>query len=279
MANATTKLTTTNQGQVVRDNGAARNDLPSLLQRMGPEIAKALPKHVHPDRMARIALTALRANPDLAKCTPASFLGSVLSAAQLGLEVNTPLGHAYLVPYKGVCTLILGYKGMMDLARRSGQVASIYAHIVRPGDQFTVKLGLEQTIDHVPSEDPERESLPLSHVYAVAKLKGGDPVFVVLTRAQIDKFKARSMTAKSSYSPWTTDYEAMALKTAIRRLFTWLPVSVEMARASALDEATEVGSQSTAFDPAVTEALEAHGVDASSESETTAESEREPGID
>lgn len=253
-------LQTAKNGQIERAKPA--NDLPSLLQRMAPEMAKALPKHVSPDRMNRIALTALRANPDLMKCSSASFLGSVLSAAQLGLEPNTPLGHAYLIPYKGTCTLQLGYRGMMDLARRSGEVTSLYAHVVRKGDKFTVKLGLEQTIEHVPSEDERRDEQPMTHVYAVAKLKSGEPVFVVLTRGQVDKFRARSMAGKSG--PWVTDYEAMAIKTAVRRLFTWLPQSAEMARAVAVDEAPETGKdQSTAFDASVTEALEAHGVEVS----------------
>lgn len=252
------KITTTGSGQVVR--GAPKNDLPTLLQKMGPELAKALPRHVHPDRMARIALTALRATPKLQQCTPASFLGSVISAAQLGLEVNTPLGHAYLVPYKDTCQLILGYRGMMDLARRSGMVSSIYAHLVRQGDTFKVRLGLEQHIDHVPSDDPDRETKPITHVYAVAKLKDGEPVFVVLSMQQVEKYKARSMSRNSG--PWVSDPEAMIMKTAVRRLFTWLPQSAEMARAASLDEAPETGtSQSAVWDPSVTDVLESQGVE------------------
>lgn len=275
------QLATAKNGQIERAKPA--NDLPSLLQRMAPEMAKALPKHVSPDRMSRIALTALRANPELMKCSSASFLGSVLSAAQLGLEPNTPLGHAYLIPYKGTCTLQLGYRGMMDLARRSGEVTSLYAHVVRKGDKFTVKLGLEQTIEHVPSEDERRDEQPMTHVYAVAKLKGGEPVFVVLTRGQVDKFRARSMAGKSG--PWVTDYEAMAIKTAVRRLFTWLPQSAEMARAVAVDEAPEIGrSQAAAWDPSVADALESQGVEVTDATEphdpqTGEVPMREPGED
>lgn len=251
------QITTTGNGQVVRS--APKNDLPTLLQKMGPELAKALPKHVSPERISRIALTALRSNPDLMQCTPGSFLGSVLSAAQLGLEVNTPLGHAYLVPYKRECTLIVGYRGMMDLARRSGQVSSIYAHLVREGDDFEVRLGLEQTIKHVPSDDPKRDERRVTHVYAVAKLKDGEPVFVVLTHGQVERYRARSM-AKNAMA-WSKDWEAMAMKTAVRRLFTWLPQSAEMAIAAAVDEAPEIGQpQAASWDPSVTEALEAQGV-------------------
>src|SRR5690606_38795350 len=251
------QITTTGNGQVVRS--APKNDLPTLLQKMGPELAKALPRHVHPDRMARIALTALRTTPKLQQCSPASFLVSVISRAQLGLEVNTPLRDAYLVPYKDTCQLILGHRGMMDLARRSGMVSSIYAHLVRQGDTFKVRLGLEQHIEHVPSDDPDRDAKPITHVYAVAKLKEGEPVFVVLTKAQVERYKARSMSRNSG--PWVSDEEAMILKTAVRRLFTWLPQSAELARAAAIDEAPELGqSQSSAWDPSVTEALEAQGV-------------------
>ena len=255
------QITTTGNGQVVRN--APKNDLPTLLQKMGPELAKALPKHVSPDRISRIALTALRSNPELLKCSPGSFLGSVLSAAQLGLEVNTPLGHAYLVPYKGNCQLIVGYRGMMDLARRSGEVSNIYAHEVRKGDHFHVRLGLDQHIDHVPSDDPDREKQPITHVYAVAKMRDREPVFVVLTTSQVERYRARSSARNSP--AWANDWEAMAKKTAVRRLATWLPQSAELARAAALDEAPELGqSQASMWDPSVTEALEAQGIDVDS---------------
>jgi recombination protein RecT len=248
------------------------NSLMGLLQKMGPELAKAVPKHVDPDRMARIALTALRGNRNLQECTPGSFLGSVMSAAQLGLEPNTPLGHCYLIPYKRECTLQIGYRGMMDIARRSGQVTAIYAHPVYEGDDFRVELGLSQNVHHIPSGEANREEKPLTHVYAVAKLKGGEPVFVVLTKAQVDKYRKRSRASGSG--PWVTDYEAMALKTAIRRLFTWLPQSAEMARAVAVDESPEIGRQSDGWDPQVQEALEAHGIELDHDPETGEVGER-----
>jgi len=252
-------IQTTGNGQVVRGEKKPLT-LQQQLIGMGPQIAKALPKHVSPDRMARIVMTALRNTPALGLCSPESFLGAVLSAAQLGLEVNTPLGHAYLVPYKQECQLILGYQGMMDLARRSGAVKSIYAHLVRKGDTFKVRLGLSQDIEHIPSEDVDRETQPITHVYAVAKLAEGDPVFVVLTKAQVEKYKNRSASKNSG--PWKSDEEAMILKTAVRRLFTWLPKSAEMARAAAVDEALETSSrQSSAFDPTVRDVLEAEGVE------------------
>src|SRR5690606_7095111 len=109
-----------------------------------------------------------------------------------------------------------------------------------------------QTIKHVPSDDPKRDERRVTHVYAVAKLKDGEPVFVVLTHGQVERYRARSM-AKNAMA-WSKDWEAMAMKTAVRRLFTWLPQSAEMATAAAVDEAPEIGqSQSSAWDPSVTE--------------------------
>lgn len=241
-----------------------KDDLATLLQKMSPEIARAVPKHVNPDRMVRIALTSLRMNPDLLNCSPASFLGCVMSAAQLGLEIGGPLALAYLIPFKKECTLIVSYRGMMNLARRSGMVTAIYAYDVREGDKFNYRLGLSPNIEHEPSELPDREEKKITHVYAVAKLKDGEPIFTVLTLAQIQKYRNRSRAKDSG--PWTTDFTAMALKTAVRRLFTWLPQSSEMALAAALDEAPELGQrQAAVWDPSVTEALQSQGHDVAGE--------------
>ena len=274
---------TASNGQLVPMNRPPEKGLAGLVQKMGPEIARALPRHLNPDRMTRIALTALRATPKLQQCTPASFLGSVMSASQLGLEPNTPLGHAYLLPYKTTCQLIIGYQGMIELVRRSGSVTAIYAHAVKDGDEFDYELGLNPTMRHRPSDAPDREDRPITHVYAVAKLKDGEPVFTVLTLAQINKARARSMSSKSG--PWVTDFEAMACKTAVRRLFKWLPKSPEVATAVALDEAPEAGqAQSAVWAPEITEALESQGLDTEGEAlgsaPTAAElPDREPGED
>lgn len=257
----------TGNGQIVpREKGAAKNDLRALLQKMGPEIARALPKHVSADRMGRIALTALNSTPKLAQCTPESFLGCIVQAAQLGLEVNTPLGHAYLIPFEDrrnhrvLCQLVIGYQGMIELARRSGLVKAIYAFAVYEGDDFSWELGLNPAIKHKPHDRPGREDAKkLSHVYAVAKLDGGEPIFTVLTRSEVEKYRQRSRASGSG--PWVTDYEAMCLKTAIRRLYRWLPKSAEMARAADVDEAPETGrGQLAAVDPEVIGYLQAQGL-------------------
>jgi recombination protein RecT len=249
------------------DEGA----LAALLRKATPGIAQALPKHLNADRMCRIALTALRTTPKLAECTPASFLGSIIQASQLGLEVNTPLGQAYLIPFKQTCQLIIGYQGMMDLARRSGQVRAIYAFAVFDGDRFSYSLGLNPTVEHAPAgvtRDPKK----ITHVYAVAKLLDGEPVFTVLTRADVEAARARSLAKNSG--PWVTDYEAMAVKTAVRRLFKWLPKSAEMAIAASVDESLETQrSQLSAMDPAVQDLLLTQGVDTSEMDEQAADAE------
>jgi recombination protein RecT len=236
-----------------------------LLQRMGPEIARALPRHLSADRMARVALTALRTTPRLLECSPASVLGAIMSAAQLGLEPNTPLGLAYLIPYKRECQLIVGYQGYLELARRSGLVSAPQAHAVREGDTFEYALGLAPYLRHVPSDLADRETRPITHVYAVAhQLPQGSapPIFVVLSAAQVEARKARSMAVRAGRStPWDTDPEAMALKTAIRALWRWLPKTAEMAQAAELDGVAERGGgQSAAWSSVAHEALSAAGV-------------------
>lgn len=276
---------TESNGRIVKKAEPARgSDLQSLLQRMTPEIARALPKHVNADRMARIALTALRTTPKLTQCTPESFLGCIVQAAQLGLEVNTPLGHAYLLPFEDrrnkrvLCQLIIGYQGMLDLARRSGMVKSIYAFPVYEGDLFEWELGLDPTIRHKPSDRDNREGGKLTHVYAVAKLTAGEPIFTVLSRSEIERYRGRSRAAGSG--PWVSDFEAMALKTAIRRLFRWLPKSAEMARAEAFDEAPELGNkQLAAADPEVIGLLQSQGLDPIEAEGESEQSEEQPAHD
>lgn len=230
------------RGEIQRSNGNRSNDLGTFLMKtLAPQIRTALPKHLDGDRMARVALTAVRTTPKLAQCDRWSFAACIIQSAQLGLEVNTPLGHAYLIPRKGQVTLQLGYQGMIELARRSGQVSTIFAYTVHAGDTFEYELGLDPKLRHIPGEGA-REAGNMSHVYAVAALKGSehDRQFVVLTKAEVEARKARGAGGPA----WRTDYLAMAKKTAVRALFTWLPKSPEMARATIVDQAPEIG-QST----------------------------------
>lgn len=214
------------------------------------QLAIAVPKAMTAERLVRIVLTECRKTPELRETTPASFLGAVLQCAQLGLEPGGALGHCYLLPYwdrkKGVknCQLIVGYRGMIDLARRSGQIVSICAYTVHEKDHFSWRLGLDPDIQHVPS--PEANRGPLTFVYAVAKLKGGGVQFEVMSRAEIEKVREQSKAGKSG--PWVTHFDEMAKKTVIRRLFKYLPVSIEAARAVEFDERADRGETVTPQD-------------------------------
>lgn len=216
---------------------------------MKNQLAAALPRHMTADRMIRIVTTEIRKNPELAGCNQQSFIGSVVQCSQLGLEPGNALGHAYLLPFnknkKNPQTgkwevvskdvqLIIGYRGMIDLARRSGQIVSISARTVRDGDNFHFEYGLNESLTHIPGEN---EDSPVTHVYAVAKLKDGGIQFEVMTKKQIEKVREKSKAGDSG--PWKDHWEEMAKKTVIRRLFKYLPVSIEMQRAVILDEKAE----------------------------------------
>jgi recombination protein RecT len=215
----------------------------SLLKASSRAIAQALPRHVPADRFARIALTALRANVDLQRTDPSSFLACLLQAAQLGLEPNTPLQHAFLIPRRkgdsGMeCTLQIGYQGMLDLARRSGRVKSITAHVVYASDRFSYTLGDDERIEHVPNMDGARGDVV--YAYAIATLDDGSKIRRVVPRWEIDK--ARALGARNG--PWVQHYDEMARKTAVRRLYKMLPKSAEMAAASQIEDASERGISS-----------------------------------
>ncbi len=216
---------------------SGRGDVVALVESMRGQIERALPAHVTADRMTRILLTAIRKNPDLGRCSRESMLAAVMDLSSIGLEPNSPLGHAYLIPRNGKhgweVTTILGYQGLLDLARRSGSVRSIYAHVAREGDLFEYELGLRQDLRHRPTA---KSSAPVTHAYAVAHLVGdADPIFVVLTRDEVEARRKRGANGPA----WRTDWEAMAKKSAIRALWPWLPRSAEMARAAELDDEGE----------------------------------------
>lgn len=203
------------------------------------QLALAVPKHLNADRMARIAATEVRKNKALLNTEPTSFLGSVMQAAQLGLEPGSALGQAYLVPYGNQCQLIIGYKGMIDLARRSGQVLSLNAYAVREGDDFNFQLGLKPDIHHVPRLEADRIKKPITYVYAVATLKGGGYQFEVMSRAEVEAVRNKA----KSKNIWNSYFEEMAKKTVIRRLFKYLPVSIEALEITNADAKREAGEK------------------------------------
>lgn len=200
-------------------------------------MTSVLPRHIDAERMLKVALHALRTTPRLMECKLDTLMGAIMTCAQLGLEPNTPLGHAYLIPFrnkrKGITEVqvITGYKGLLDLARRSGRVKSIGAHAARKADHFRVALGTDDVIEHTPELDRERGEIVA--FYAVAHFMDGGHQFEVMSKRQVDAIRARSKSANDG--PWQTDYEQMGRKTVIRRLANYLPLSIEFARANALD--------------------------------------------
>jgi recombination protein RecT len=205
---------------------------------MMPEIKKALPNTITPERFTRIVLSAISNNKQLQQCTPNSFLAGMMNAAQLGLQPNTPTGEAYLIPYrnKGTleCQFQIGYRGLVSLAYRSGQVKTVYAEAVRENDEFEYELGLEPKLIHKPAKKDRGE---ITYFYAVFKLVNGGEGFSVMSKDDMDKHMRKfSKAAQSGFSPWTTNYEEMGKKTVIKRVLKLAPLSSDIQMNIAQDE-------------------------------------------
>ena len=208
------------------------------VKKMEGEIARALPSVITPERFTRMVLSAISSTPDLAKCTPKSFLGAMMNAAQLGLEPNTPLGQAYILPYgnKGVleAEFQLGYKGMIDLAYRSGEVEVIQCHVVYKNDQFECCYGLEPKLSHVPADGDRGEAVK---VYAMFKTKDGGFGFEVMSMDDVRKHAAQySKSYNSNYSPWKKNFEEMAKKTVLKKALKYAPLKSDFVRGVSTDE-------------------------------------------
>ena len=214
-----------------------------LLKRMHTQIEKALPSVITPERFTRIALTAYSRNEKLQECTAESFLGSMMQAAQLGVEPNTLLGQAYLIPYrnKGVMEVQfqLGYRGMIDLAYRSGEVQNIQAHEVYENDTFEYELGLNPKLRHVPALKDRGDVILY---YAVFKLTNGGVGFEVMSKEDVEAF-AKKKAKTYGTGPWQSDFDAMAKKTLVKRLLKFAPLKSDFVRAISSDETikTEIG--------------------------------------
>lgn len=212
-----------------------------LLKRMHTQIEKALPSVITPERFTRIALTAYSRNEKLQECTAESFLGSMMQAAQLGVEPNTPLGQAYLIPYRnrGVMEVQfqLGYRGMIDLAYRSGEVQNIQAHEVYENDTFEYELGLEPKLKHIPALK-DRGNVIL--YYAVFKLTNGGVGFEVMSKEDVEAF-AKKKSKTYGTGPWQSDFDAMAKKTLVKRLLKFAPLKSDFVRAVTADETIKSG--------------------------------------
>lgn len=208
-----------------------------LIKSMEGEISKALPSAITPERFTRMVLSAISSNPKLAECTPKSFLAAMMNAAQLGLEPNTPMGQAYLIPYKnkGVMEIQfqIGYKGLIDLAYRS-DVTIIQAHEVCENDEFEYELGLDPVLKHKPALTDRGDVILY---YATFKTKNGGYGFEVMSVDDIKKHASKySQSFNSSYSPWTSNFDEMAKKTVIKKCLKYAPLKSEFAKQISTDE-------------------------------------------
>lgn len=209
-----------------------------MIKALEPEIKKALPSVITPERFTRMALSSLNTTPKLAECTQMSFLAALMSAAQLGLEPNTSLGQAYLIPYnnKGTleCQFQIGYKGLIDLVYRNSNVQTIQAQSVYENDYFDYELGLNSKLIHKPALNDRGKVILF---YALFKLNNGGYGFEVMSKADIDSHAQEfSKGYTSSYSPWKTSYEEMARKTIIKKVLKYAPLKTDFMRAMSSDE-------------------------------------------
>lgn len=196
---------------------------------------------VDPKRVMQVLLASIQKTPKLAECTQESIFRCAMHAVELGFYPGSVDQKAYLVPYKDQCTLIVGYKGMVELAYRSRLIKSIRARAVYAGDKFTYKDGLNPVLDWEPGDTP-RDPKNITHAYCIVETKDGGVIYDVMTKAEIDAIRGRSKASGSG--PWVTDYAEMAKKTVMRRTLKMAPMSIEMVRADAIDMATETGDGS-----------------------------------
>jgi recombination protein RecT len=234
--------------KVVREK---QTKLKSLLMRAIPSLKGIVSQRLDPERLCRVFLAATSRRPELLDCTPNSFLNSLMQAASVGLEPETPLGHAYLIPYRNKHTgemeavFQISYKGLILIATRSGPVASVTACAVYEKEHFKVMRGTDEKIEHEPIFY-EEERGELIAVYAVVTQKNGCKKFDVMTCREIESIRQRAASARSK-SPWDTDWEEMAKKTVFRRVLKTIPIENEKL-ASMVNDPPDGGGKDTHYD-------------------------------
>ena len=234
---ANNSFTSGNSGTMVKKENKSKTIF-DVIQAGAKQFATALPKHVNSERFVRIAITTIRQNPKLAKCSQESLLGALMVSAQLGLEPGT-LGQCYLIPFENKkagtveCQFQIGYKGLIELLRRSGQLSDIYSYTVYENDDFNIEYGLSRTLTHKPNFDERGE---IKGFYAVAILKDGAKAFEYMTKDEVTHHEEKYRKGSYKNDVWNKNFEEMAQKTVVKKLLKWLPVSVEFLEMAAKDE-------------------------------------------
>lgn len=217
----------------VQQGGSFQSQLANQFSKQFKAIQSIVPKHLTPERLIRIGMNATSRNPKLLECAPESIVGAVVNCGVLGVEPNL-LGQAYIVPFFNGSTkrmeaqFQLGYKGLIDLARRTGQLTNVYAHEVYDGDEFRYSYGLDKDLVHVPSG--EEDESKITHFYAVYKMKDGSYDFIVMSRHQIEKHRdkfTKSQKNGNVFGPWKDHFVEMAKKTVLIKLLKTAPISIE----------------------------------------------------
>ena len=232
------KIQTKAEEQITSVAVKQKDSIGALLEKMKPEIERALPKHMNAERLLRIALTNIRLNPKLQQCSQVSLLAAIMQSAQLGLEPGL-LGQAYLIPYQNrklnttECQFQIGYKGLIELARRSGQINTIFANEVRENDSFDYEYGLQHKLIHKPLLKGDRGQVICYYAYSI--LKDGGTAFYVMSIEDIKRIRDEYSKSKD-YGPWITEFDAMAKKTVLKQLMKFLPLSVEIQKNIIQDE-------------------------------------------
>lgn len=229
-----------NRNLAVQFNGAS--DFGSFLKKLEPQMALALPSFMKPGRITRLALTVFSSNPDLALCTQRSIAASILTACQLGLEPNVN-GQGYLIPYKGTCTFVPGWKGLVDLANRSGR-CTVWTGAVYKGDEFDYALGDRPFVNHKPG-DGDDDPNALTHVYAVGRIKGNDvPVIEVWPIGKVKRHRDKFNKVGARHYSFQ-NWEMYARKVPLLQVLKYMPQSIELTAAMEASHAAERGQNVT----------------------------------
>jgi len=203
------------------------------------QLRMAVGQTVDPSYFARTFLTTIKSDAKLLKCTQDSLLYALMFSGQTRLPIDPVLGKLWIIPFGNKAQVIIGYKGLIDLARRSGEISTIQSHAVYQEDEFDYRYGLDPKLDHTPCNNADKGDL--IGAYAVARLKDGGYQFDYMTRHDIDLIRAKAPGGNSD--AWKNHYAEMAKKTVLRRLCKLLPASIDLQRAVSLDEMYDAGKE------------------------------------